>query len=80
MIGVLGLLRVWLLWRIGRVLLPLLVVIVVLGELSASIHRRALISPPRSLDPITRVIRHDTDRFIAWARRDLTHALEASRR
>jgi hypothetical protein len=73
---VLGLLRLWMLWRIGRVVLPLLVALVLLGELSASIHQRPLISPPRSLSPITTVIRHDSTRMIARARHDLTRKLE----
>lgn len=73
----LGLLRLWVLWRIARVVLPLLIVLVLLGELSASIHRRPLISPPRSLAPITTVIRGDSAGLIAQARRDLTRALDA---
>jgi hypothetical protein len=63
------------LWRIGRVVLPLLAP-VLLGELSASIHQRPLISPPRSLSPITTVIRHDSTRMIARARREPARALE----
>lgn len=69
---VLGLLRLWVLWRIGRVVLPLLVVVVLLGELAASMHRRPLISAPRSLAPNTAVIRHDSSSMI----RDLTRTLE----
>lgn len=76
----LGLLRLWVLWRIARVVLPLLIVLVLLGELSASIDRRPLISPPRSLSPITTVIGRDSAGLIARARRDLTRALEASPR
>jgi hypothetical protein len=53
---------------------------VLLGELSASIHRRPLISPPRSLAPVTTVIGQDTAWLIVRARRELTHALEASPR
>jgi hypothetical protein len=77
---VLRLLRLWVLWRIARVVLPLLIVLVLLGELNASIHRRPLISLPRSLSPITTVIRHDSAGLIARSRRDLTRALEASPR
>jgi hypothetical protein len=78
--ALLGLLRLWLLWRIAGVVLPLLIVLVLLGELTASIHRRPLISPPRSLAPVTTVIGQDTARLIGRARRELTHALEASPR
>lgn len=73
----LGLLRLWVLWRIARVALPLLIALVLLGELSASIHRRPLITPPRSLSPITKVIQRDSAGLIARARRDLTRALQA---
>ncbi len=73
----LGLLRLWVLWRIARVVLPLLIALVLLGQLSASMHRRPFISPPRSLSPITTVIRRDSTGLIARARRDLTRALEA---
>ncbi len=78
----LRLIRLWLLWRIARVALPLLVVMVLLGELTASIHRQPLISVPRSLAPIASLIRHDSAGLIAGARRDLTKELErgASRR
>lgn len=76
----LGLLRLWVLWRIARVALELLIALVLLGELSASIHRRPLISPPRSLSPITTVIQRDSTGLIARARRDLTRALQASPR
>lgn len=77
-----GLLRLWVLWRVARIAVPLLVMLVLLGELSASIHRQALISVPRSLAPIASVIRHDSAGVIAGARRDLTKELErgASRR
>ncbi len=73
----LGLLRLWVLWRIARVVLPLLIAVVLLGELSASIHRRPLISTPRSLAPITTVIGRDSAGLIVQARRDLTRVLQA---
>lgn len=76
----LGLLRLWVLWKIARVVLPLLIAVVLLGQLSASIHRRPLILPPQSLAPITTVIRRDSTGLIARARRDLTRALDASPR
>jgi hypothetical protein len=53
---VLGLLRLWVLWRIGRVVLPLLVAVVLLGELSASIHRR-----PADLGAAVALADHDRD-------------------
>ncbi len=71
-----GLLRLWVLWRIARVAVPLLIMLVLLGELSASIHRAPLIAVPRSLSPIATAIRHDSARVIATARHDLTVALE----
>jgi len=76
----LGLLRLWVLWRIARLLSPLVIALVLLGELTASIHRRPLISVPRSRSPITTIIRHDSIGVIRRARRDLTRALEASPR
>ena len=78
----LRLVRLWLLWRIARIAVPLLVMLVLLGELSASIHRQPLISVPRLLAPIASVIRHDSAGLVAGARRDLTKDLErgASRR
>jgi hypothetical protein len=78
----LGLLRLWVLWRVARIAVPLLVMLVLLGELSASIHRHPLISVPRSLAPIASVIRHESAGVIAGARRDLTKEFErgASRR
>ena len=65
-----GLLRLWVLWRVARIAVRLLVMLVLLGELSASIHRQALISVPRSLAPIASVIRHDSAGVIAGARGD----------
>lgn len=76
----LGLLRLWVLWRIARVLLPLVIVLVLLGELTASVHGRPLISVPHSLSPITTVIRRDSIGLIRRARRDLTRAIKASPR
>jgi hypothetical protein len=74
--NVLRLMRLWLLLRIGRVVLPLLIAVVLLGELATSIHRHPVISPPRSMSPITTVIRHHSTSMIARARRDLTRTLE----
>jgi hypothetical protein len=68
------------LWRLARVVVPLLVAVVLLAELTASIHRHPVISPPRALSPITAAIRHDTTRIIRGARRDLTQTLEHSPR
>jgi hypothetical protein len=78
----LRLIRLWLLWRIARIAVPLLVMLVLLGELSTSIHRQPLVSVPRSLAPIAAVIRHASAGLIGGARRDLTKELErgASRR
>jgi hypothetical protein len=76
----LGLLRLWVLWRIARLLVPLIIALVLLGELTASVHRRPVVSVPRSLSPITTMIRHDTVRVIRRAGRDLTRALDASSR
>ncbi|MGI8716046.1 MAG: hypothetical protein ACR2NR_23265 [Solirubrobacteraceae bacterium] len=73
----LRLLGLWVLWRIARVVLPLLIALVLLGELSASIDRRPLISPPHSLSPITTVIRRHRAGLIAHACRGLTRALQA---
>ena len=72
----LRLLRLWILLRIARVAVPLVVVLVLLGELSASIHRQPLISPPSALSPITKVIRHDTAGLLVRGRRDLIRYLE----
>ena len=55
----LGLLRLWVLWRIARVLLPLVIVLVLLGELTASVHRRPLISAHTRYRRIATVIRRD---------------------
>ncbi len=72
----LRLLRLWLLWRIARIVLPLLITVVLLGELAAQVHTHPLITPPRSLAPLTTVIRHDSRSLIAQGRRDLTRTLE----
>jgi hypothetical protein len=72
----LSLLRLWVLWRIARVAVPLLIMLVLLGELSTSIHRPPLIAVPRALSPIATAIRHDSARVIVTARHDLTAALE----
>ncbi len=78
----LGLLRLWVLWRVARIVIPLLVMLVLLSELSASIHRPPLVTVPRALAPIASMIRHDSAGLIAGGRRDLTKAFErgASRR
>ncbi len=78
----LGLLRLWVLWRVARIAIPLLVILVLLGELSASIHRPPLITVPRTLAAIASMIRHDIAGLIAGGRRDLTKEFErgASRR
>lgn len=70
------LLGLWVLWRIARIAVPLLIAVVLLGSLAASIHRRALVSAPRSLAPITKVIEHDSAALISSARRDVTDALQ----
>jgi hypothetical protein len=53
-----------------------LIAVVLLGSLAASIHRRPLVSAPRSLAPITKVIEHDSAALISSARRDVTDALQ----
>lgn len=80
MTRVLRLLQLWVLWRVARVVLPLLIAIVLLGELSASIHHRPLISSPASLAPINSGLRHDATWLITRSRGDLAHALEVSPR